>query len=749
MLGVLNPVPEAPDVEKFKDCNSSGSVEENSGEADQEQYFDAQGEACAELPHARHTAAHDQGTTDKAGQYHKRGESVQDASSGNTDGAGDSETEPDLYRLSIFLRNVRMFAATMPSLEDEHGSGRGAKADFGELAFAAVAAGGPVYKSPFDQGLAALVTGGLKTGLRDFAPLGSGTRNTLAAALELQRQERRRERVSALEWCAIFTGDLGIVKDSAGEALRPRILVCSPQPYRYDGNSGGIVDPPTGRAASATNSTSASSTEASPGPAAPTVTGRVRLHTAAAAAIPAQRLGCPHFDMSMAQYALALSVYYDNFQETAEFIEPRISGGSSAAAAVDWPDTAAGWGYWPEQFASEAFTRRLRGLVFSSEMCVFLPAVRIDCAMDTAYFPSSPGSAAAVLGAAGFDGFDVGDTNTQSAGVGVFPEGSAKAPAGATAIAPAEAESARSSIPAFNTGSAETTPAAVVPFLQIEATGLRVHMAFGGMDSTAKSTAQAAVVPEPERIPKASAETGTEAGTQAASARESLKLTTMLVTISANELDLIDCRMPSSSGSPSSRFIRGVFGDARPTPLERYLLRCRRPPQSSPGTGGLAPADRTAPATWATSVCPACNDPHRLLSCLWPCQIHGSNPCSTNSLTASAGTIPDGGPHLHSNFWEPWAVPVNHEFGLREGRQTVFAPSPPSSTADGSGACPRRMGCGVFESLLAPRPPRLPVECTMFFVPGQLDINLGMLVISCYCLLFFVFAIVINYHCME
>jgi hypothetical protein len=59
-------------------------------------------------------------------------------------------------------------------------------------------------------------------------------------------------------------------------------------------------------------------------------------------------------------------------------------------------------------------------------------------------------------------------------------------------------------------------------------------------------------------------------------------------------------------------------------------------------------------------------------------------------------------------------VPVNHEFGFREGRQTLFAPRPPASAAH-AGA-----------SRLVPRPTRLPLEATLAFNPGQKAICVGL-----------------------
>jgi hypothetical protein len=83
-------------------------------------------------------------------------------------------------------------------------------------------------------------------------------------------------------------------------------------------------------------------------------------------------------------------------------------------------------------------------------------------------------------------------------------------------------------------------------------------------------------------------------------------------------------------------------------------------------------------------------------------------------------------------------VPVNHEFGLREGRHTLFAPPPPGTfggpplTPQGASAAATTPHAekgeeeeeGVGWGLVA-RPARLPIECTLYMTPGQLDINVG------------------------
>jgi len=86
-------------------------------------------------------------------------------------------------------------------------------------------------------------------------------------------------------------------------------------------------------------------------------------------------------------------------------------------------------------------------------------------------------------------------------------------------------------------------------------------------------------------------------------------------------------------------------------------------------------------------------------------------------------------------------VPVNHEFGFREGRHTLFAPKPPSaaaattaSAAPASSNVPtnnRGEGGGEqsdhdAEAHLVPRPQRLPLEATLAFNPGQKAICVGL-----------------------
>ena len=177
---------------------------------------------------------------------------------------------------------------------------------------------------------------------------------------------------------------------------------------------------------------------------------------------------------------------------------------------------------------------------------------------------------------------------------------------------------------------------------------------------------------------------------------------------------------------------------ARPRPADVAAAAAResseesshpRPPYSPPAS---AQGSYQENALEAPLLCPACADPHRLLSCLWPCPIHGLRPCShgesepfrkedvqaANPMSAQAVALRT---RLLSVFDEPWAVPVNHEFGFREGRHTVFAPPPPPPSASSAG-----IGDGGGHPELAARPARLGLECTLFFAPGQLNINVGL-----------------------
>lgn len=77
-------------------------------------------------------------------------------------------------------------------------------------------------------------------------------------------------------------------------------------------------------------------------------------------------------------------------------------------------------------------------------------------------------------------------------------------------------------------------------------------------------------------------------------------------------------------------------------------------------------------------------------------------------------------------------MPVNHEFGFREGRHTLFAPKPPSTAA---ATAPAKSGddnnangddSDDAEARLVPRPMRLPLEATLAFNPGQKAICVGL-----------------------
>ena len=78
--------------------------------------------------------------------------------------------------------------------------------------------------------------------------------------------------------------------------------------------------------------------------------------------------------------------------------------------------------------------------------------------------------------------------------------------------------------------------------------------------------------------------------------------------------------------------------------------------------------------------CIAEEDPDRLLSCFWPCSLHGDAPCKTKSHHRRHDVEEKDKKDLglfRSRFVEHESVPINHEFGFREGRQTIFVPPPP------------------------------------------------------------------------
>ena len=98
---------------------------------------------------------------------------------------------------------------------------------------------------------------------------------------------------------------------------------------------------------------------------------------------------------------------------------------------------------------------------------------------------------------------------------------------------------------------------------------------------------------------------------------------------------------------------------------------------------------------------------------------------------------------------------MNHDFGLREGRQTLFAPPPPGALGGPPLLPPRRSRCrwrndsgsaasgaegeageddsegeggeaGGEGRRLVERPARLPFEVTLLKSPGQMGINVGL-----------------------
>lgn len=147
------------------------------------------------------------------------------------------------------------------------------------------------------------------------------------------------------------TGDLGLIVDT-GAAGRPRVLLTSAQPHH------------------------------NPKPSQHVNSGR---------------LGCPHFDISMAQYFLGLSAWFDNMQEQA-FVD--IKAGQEKIVSPP-RISASDWGFWRESFASAEFKKKWRKLWFGVEFCIFFPAIRADVSMETAYFPEPPRSVVALLNAAG------------------------------------------------------------------------------------------------------------------------------------------------------------------------------------------------------------------------------------------------------------------------------------------------------------------------------------------------------------
>ena len=529
---------------------------------------------------------------------------------------------------------------------------------------------------------------------------------------EAQGRNERCERVTCLEWHAVLHGDLGVIVDQG--LSRPRILLCSPQPHARSCTNGDL-----GGGSNGSNSSSAS-------PSAPPLQKGAR---AVDLGIESGRdedvIGCPHIDLSMAQFYLAMSVWWDNLAEQAEFIDyaptsqANDEGDASTTAApgdgaaredgggiedddgegedgqeaqvnqgleVDddddvptLPSTRQEWGYWPQVFASPEWLDKWRSLRWGWEFCVFFPAVRIDASMETAYFPEPPPSLACVLNAAG------NDVKLPVALKQAYLEHNARARAVREEAAAAAQRSFSSSsrrgdtgdLPGMSTkgreagvgadtglsphslshseGLVERRLPSVVPFLQLEGTGVRVHFVGGGRKP------QLPVV-------------------EAAEPFFNIKPRCMLITISMTDLDLIDCRRPLGAPPPASPFARGIgtrSAKSFPTSLERYVIRARNEhtraaaklfdPKKSrqshhtnsnhhhhhhPSTASSSPSSQpstpspegTATAAGAQlagggggdegtegnnpACCPACLDPDRLLACLWPCSEHGSSPCA-------------------------------------------------------------------------------------------------------------------------
>lgn len=186
----------------------------------------------------------------------------------------------------------------------------------------------------------------------------------------------------------------------------------------------------------------------------------------------------------------------------------------------------------------------------------------------------------------------------------------------------------------------------------------------------------------------------------------------------------------------------------------RYVIKARNghvevangAPTNQSEAARAARAAKAAEQRTTRGVCPACDDPDRLLACLWPCGVHGCSPCTPRPDEEESVEDPGAADPLSahglavplrrtSRFVEPSEVPVNHEFGLREGRHTLFAPPPPgvftgplrplASPRSLGSSCGASSASGAGEWSLVERPARLPVEATLFFTPGQLDINVG------------------------
>ena len=104
-------------------------------------------------------------------------------------------------------------------------------------------------------------------------------------------EEGRRLRLASLEWSPAFQGDLGLVVDS-GQGGRPRILLCSPQPYRFHPPYPHTRPPPRRRLAQKPGVRAGESTDSG-----------TRAEAAAASEEGWSSLGCPHFDVSLAQFS--------------------------------------------------------------------------------------------------------------------------------------------------------------------------------------------------------------------------------------------------------------------------------------------------------------------------------------------------------------------------------------------------------------------------------------------------------------
>jgi hypothetical protein len=261
-----------------------------------------------------------------------------------------SGSDFELSRLTISLSKVRIFSATQPSLEGEHQKSiNSSLCDYDEACMECVVSDGLVYRELSSLDFADehfhLTTPSVANEDRfRIMDTSKSFRN------ECQRRHRRIERMKMMKWTQIMTEcDLGLVIDSG--LGRPRTLLCSPQPAHREQTEGGFVN---------------------------------------------NGMNCPHFDVSMAQYYLGLSAWFDNMQESPEFVDIAQDTSVKMSNQPDF-ETAEEWGYWFEPFASPAFKENWRALRFSHEFCIFMPAIRVDASMNIGYFPDPPKSLAAFL----------------------------------------------------------------------------------------------------------------------------------------------------------------------------------------------------------------------------------------------------------------------------------------------------------------------------------------------------------------